>query len=292
MLTAGVVLNADIPGPWKSAGMSARTHSSTQSRTQVRRAPIASIRLPHLETLRRREVREAQRRDSLPEIMLADSDRLLGTVEQVLEGQANSPGSRARGRGGPDQTANRWSRTNIAIALRRSRICLRTPSNSRLLRSESACMFAPSRKTSEPRCSTSSDGAVKVLAKQRPRSRLLHAPSIATRRSTSRHHPTLGPRPRPRDASSACLQTLSAAILGHQASSRSKAPDSASSWSALPSRVKMRGDIAICHQRARASSVPPITLKLPLANPTWPGSIRMILRPTSPHMPADPGMEC
>ena len=46
-------------------------------------APIASIRL-YLETLQRRDVPEAQRQDFY-RIMLADSDRLLSTVEQVLK---------------------------------------------------------------------------------------------------------------------------------------------------------------------------------------------------------------
>jgi two-component system sensor histidine kinase SenX3 len=50
--------------------------------THELKTPIASIRL-YLETLKTREVDEAQRREFY-NIMLADSDRLLGTVEQVL----------------------------------------------------------------------------------------------------------------------------------------------------------------------------------------------------------------
>lgn len=51
--------------------------------THELKTPIASIRL-YLETLQRREVGEDQRRDFY-RLMLLDSDRLLGTVEQVLK---------------------------------------------------------------------------------------------------------------------------------------------------------------------------------------------------------------
>src|SRR5688572_17140559 len=50
--------------------------------THELKTPIASIKL-YLETLRTRDVEEAQRREFY-EVMLADSDRLLNTVEQVL----------------------------------------------------------------------------------------------------------------------------------------------------------------------------------------------------------------
>ncbi len=50
--------------------------------THELKTPIASIRL-YLETLKTRDVDEAQRREFY-DVMLADSDRLLGTVEQVL----------------------------------------------------------------------------------------------------------------------------------------------------------------------------------------------------------------
>ncbi|MBK6312911.1 MAG: HAMP domain-containing histidine kinase [Blastocatellia bacterium] len=50
--------------------------------THELKTPIASIRL-YLETLKTRDVDEAKRREFY-DVMLADSDRLLGTVEQVL----------------------------------------------------------------------------------------------------------------------------------------------------------------------------------------------------------------
>lgn len=50
--------------------------------THELKTPIASIRL-HLETLQKRDVDEAKRREFY-DVMIADSDRLLRTVEQVL----------------------------------------------------------------------------------------------------------------------------------------------------------------------------------------------------------------
>ena len=50
--------------------------------THELKTPIASIKL-YLETLKARDVDEAQRREFY-DIMLADSDRLLNTVDQVL----------------------------------------------------------------------------------------------------------------------------------------------------------------------------------------------------------------
>jgi signal transduction histidine kinase len=60
--------------------------------THELKTPIASIRL-YLETLQRRDVEEAQRQEFY-DIMLADSDRLLHTVEQVL--RAGRTGHRRR----------------------------------------------------------------------------------------------------------------------------------------------------------------------------------------------------
>jgi two-component system sensor histidine kinase SenX3 len=60
--------------------------------THELKTPIASIRL-YLETLKTRDVDEAQRREFY-NIMLADSDRLLATVEQVL--RAGRTGDRRR----------------------------------------------------------------------------------------------------------------------------------------------------------------------------------------------------
>jgi signal transduction histidine kinase len=51
--------------------------------THELKTPIASIKL-YLETLKNRDVGEAQRKEFY-DVMLADNERLLGTVEQVLE---------------------------------------------------------------------------------------------------------------------------------------------------------------------------------------------------------------
>ena len=51
--------------------------------THELKTPIASIRL-YLQTLERREIAEAQRREFY-QLMLLDTERLLGTVEQVLK---------------------------------------------------------------------------------------------------------------------------------------------------------------------------------------------------------------
>src|SRR5256884_3921528 len=59
--------------------------------THELKTPIASIRL-YLETLESRPLVEAQRRDFY-HIMLEDTDRLLGTVEQVLKASQVRQGS-------------------------------------------------------------------------------------------------------------------------------------------------------------------------------------------------------
>ncbi|MGI8990226.1 MAG: sensor histidine kinase [Bryobacteraceae bacterium] len=68
--------------------------------THELKTPIASIRL-YLETLQTRETDEAKRREFYG-IMLADSDRLLHTVEQVLRTGRTSPANRSRQRAAID----------------------------------------------------------------------------------------------------------------------------------------------------------------------------------------------
>jgi signal transduction histidine kinase len=81
VLTAGVVLNTVFLV--REVRRNERQDSFLNAVTHELKTPIASIRL-YLETLQRREVPEAQRQEFY-RIMLADSDRLLGTVEQVLK---------------------------------------------------------------------------------------------------------------------------------------------------------------------------------------------------------------
>jgi two-component system, OmpR family, sensor histidine kinase SenX3 len=88
MLTAGVVLNTVFLV--REVRRNERQDSFLNAVTHELKTPIASIRL-YLETLQRRDISEAQRQDFY-KIMLADSDRLLGTVEQVLK--AGELGSR------------------------------------------------------------------------------------------------------------------------------------------------------------------------------------------------------
>ena len=81
LLTAGVVLLTVFL--IREVRRNERQDSFLNAVTHELKTPIASIRL-YLETLQRREVPEAQRQEFY-KIMLADSDRLLGTVEQVLK---------------------------------------------------------------------------------------------------------------------------------------------------------------------------------------------------------------
>jgi signal transduction histidine kinase len=90
LLVAGVVLNTVFLV--REVRRNERQDSFLNAVTHELKTPIASIRL-YLETLQRREVPEAQRQEFY-RIMLADSDRLLGTVEQVLK--AGELGSRRR----------------------------------------------------------------------------------------------------------------------------------------------------------------------------------------------------
>jgi signal transduction histidine kinase len=90
LLTAGIVLNTVFLV--REVRRNERQDSFLNAVTHELKTPIASIRL-YLETLQRREVPESQRQEFY-KIMLADSDRLLGTVEQVLK--AGELGNRRR----------------------------------------------------------------------------------------------------------------------------------------------------------------------------------------------------
>jgi len=81
ILVAGVVLNTIFIV--REIRRNERQDSFLNAVTHELKTPIASIRL-YLETLQRRPVDEAQRQQFYT-IMLADSDRLLATVEQVLK---------------------------------------------------------------------------------------------------------------------------------------------------------------------------------------------------------------
>jgi two-component system sensor histidine kinase SenX3 len=81
ILIAGVVLNTVFLV--REVRRNERQDSFLNAVTHELKTPIASIRL-YLETLQRRDLPEAQRQEFY-KIMLADSDRLLGTVEQVLK---------------------------------------------------------------------------------------------------------------------------------------------------------------------------------------------------------------
>jgi signal transduction histidine kinase len=81
ILIAGVVLNTVFLV--REIRRNERQDSFLNAVTHELKTPIASIRL-YLETLQRRPVDEGQRQQFYAN-MLADSDRLLGTVEQVLK---------------------------------------------------------------------------------------------------------------------------------------------------------------------------------------------------------------
>ena len=80
-ITAGLILNTIFLV--REIRRNEQHDSFINAVTHELKTPIASIRL-YLETLQRREVDEHQRRDFY-RLMLLDSDRLLGTVEQVLK---------------------------------------------------------------------------------------------------------------------------------------------------------------------------------------------------------------
>jgi signal transduction histidine kinase len=81
LLTAGVVLNTVFLV--REVRRNERQDSFLNAVTHELKTPIASIRL-YLETLQRHAVPEEQQQQFY-QIMLADSDRLLATVEQVLK---------------------------------------------------------------------------------------------------------------------------------------------------------------------------------------------------------------
>jgi two-component system, OmpR family, sensor histidine kinase SenX3 len=81
LLIAGVILNTIFLV--REVRRNERHDSFLNAVTHELKTPVASIRL-YLETLQSREVPEAKRREFYG-IMLADSERLLATVEQVLK---------------------------------------------------------------------------------------------------------------------------------------------------------------------------------------------------------------
>lgn len=91
-ITAGLVLNTIFL--LREIRRNEQHDSFINAVTHELKTPIASIRL-YLQTLQHREVEEAQRREFY-RLMLEDSDRLLGTVEQVLK--AGMAGHKRRGR--------------------------------------------------------------------------------------------------------------------------------------------------------------------------------------------------
>jgi two-component system, OmpR family, sensor histidine kinase SenX3 len=84
-ITAGLILNTIFL--IREIRRNEQHDSFINAVTHELKTPIASIRL-YLQTLQRREIDEPQRREFY-DLMLSDTDRLLGTVEQVLKaGQA------------------------------------------------------------------------------------------------------------------------------------------------------------------------------------------------------------
>lgn len=86
-ITAGLILNTSFLV--REIRRNEQHDSFINAVTHELKTPIASIRL-YLQTLQRRDVDENQRREFY-RLMLEDTDRLLGTVEQVLKaGQATA----------------------------------------------------------------------------------------------------------------------------------------------------------------------------------------------------------
>src|ERR1041385_6067007 len=80
-IAAGIILNTSFLV--REIRLNEQHDSFINAVTHELKTPIASIRL-YLQTLERRDVDEAQRREFY-KLMLVDADRLLGTVEQVLK---------------------------------------------------------------------------------------------------------------------------------------------------------------------------------------------------------------
>jgi two-component system sensor histidine kinase SenX3 len=92
-ITAGIILNTSFL--IREIRRNEQHDSFINAVTHELKTPIASIRL-YLQTLQRREVDEAQRAEFY-RLMIDDTDRLLGTVEQVLKaGQAGHRKHRPR----------------------------------------------------------------------------------------------------------------------------------------------------------------------------------------------------
>src|ERR1700758_1287873 len=80
LLIAGMIINTSFLV--REIQRNEQHYSFINAVTHELKTPITSIRL-YLQTLQRREVPEAQRRQFY-ELMLLDTDRLIHTVEQVL----------------------------------------------------------------------------------------------------------------------------------------------------------------------------------------------------------------
>jgi len=92
LLIAGVVINTIFLV--REIRRNEQQDSFLNAITHELKTPIASIRL-YLETLKKRPLEEAQRHEFY-RIMLEDTDRLLGTVEQVLKASQVRQGSARR----------------------------------------------------------------------------------------------------------------------------------------------------------------------------------------------------
>jgi two-component system sensor histidine kinase SenX3 len=109
-ITAGLVLNTIFL--LREIRRNEQHDSFINAVTHELKTPITSIRL-YLQTLQHREVEDAQRREFY-RLMLEDSDRLLGTVEQVLK--AGMAGHKRRGRERTDIDFENLVRDCVEIA--------------------------------------------------------------------------------------------------------------------------------------------------------------------------------